>query len=154
MSRHERYEQRDRGFSNWHRYACDDKSSMIDIDGLEYCGTRGCAMPLLMIETARDVGQSFKPTTAMRGLAIAANVPAVTLLWTPSESWREESPHCDCQKLHRLHPGCDHGISGFRAQHVYPNRQRTWKNVEATKIASWIDGIHQGHILQMHRKVA
>ena len=154
MSRHERYEQRDRGFSNWHRYACADDSSMVDIDGLEYCGIRGCGRPLLLIETARDVGQSMKPTTAMRGLAAAASVPAVTLLWTPSASWRETSPHCECQRTRRKVNDCDHGIASFRCQHVWPTRQRNWKSVSADGIASWINSVHRGHEMQMHGKVA
>jgi hypothetical protein len=154
MSRHERFDQRDRGFSNWHRYACSDNSSMVDIDGLEYCNTRGCGRPLLLIETARDVGQDFKPVTAMRSLAAAANVPAVTLLWRPSETWRDEPPHCECQRQRRLVEGCDHGIADFRCQHVWPTKQRTWKRVDAPSIAAWIDDVHRGHKLQLHGKVA
>jgi len=154
MSRHERYESRDRAFSNWHRYACSQTSNMVDIDGLEYCGTRGCAKPLLLIETARDVGQDFKPTTAMRALAQAANVPAVTLLWMPADDWSPEPPHCRCQKDKMLNRDCNHGIASFRAQHVYPTRQRTWKVVDAPEIARWIDSVHVGHRMQMHAKVA
>jgi hypothetical protein len=154
MSRHERYDTRDRAFSNWHRYACDDDTSMVDVDGLEYCSVRGCARPLLLIETARDVGQDFKPTTAMRGLAAQANVPAVTLLWTPSDMFNADPPHCRCQATRRYQPGCDHGILSFRCQHVHPTRQRTWTTVEADQIARWIDNVHVGHRLQMHGKVA
>jgi hypothetical protein len=154
VSRHERYSQRDRGFSNWHRYACADDSSMVDVDGLEYCGARGCGRPLLLIETARDVGQSFKPTTALQGLAAAANVPAVTLLWKPSATWKEEPPHCDCQRTRTVVDGCDHGIGEFRCQHVWPVRQRGWKSVSARGIADWINSVHEGHRLQLHRRIA
>lgn len=153
MSRHERYDARDRGFSNWHRYACSDDAFMVDIDGMESCSRKGCRTPLLLIETARDIGQDFKPVTALIGLARKADVPAVVLLWKPSATWQDESPHCPCMRDKRRHEGCDHGIASFRAQHIYPRRTRLTE-VEAGSIADWIDRLHKAHAESHHTTIS
>lgn len=152
MSRYERYEQRDRAYSNWHRYACSDDAFMVDIDGLESCSRPRCRTPLLLVETARDVGQDIKPSTALVGLAAKADVPAVILLWKPSETWRPEPPHCECQALRRKIPGCDHGIASFRARHIYPRSTR-WKVCTAEQIAAWIDRLHAAHNASHHTTI-
>lgn len=153
MSRHERYETRDRTYSNWHRYACSDEAFMIDVDGLESCDDRRCRLPLLLVETARDVGQSVKPATALVGLAKAANIPAVILLWTPSELWVPDPPHCECQRTKRAIDGCDHGIGGFRARHIAPE-DKPWVKVDAAAIARWINSIHAAHRVSHHSTIA
>lgn len=152
MSRHERYEQRDRAYSNWHRYACSDDAFMVDIDGLESCSERQCRLPLLLVEAARDIGQDIKPTTALVGLARKADVPAVILLWTPSETWQEQPPHCTCQAERRKVPDCDHGISVFRARHIYPTSSG-WKQVQPAAIAAWIDQLHAAHRYSHHTTI-
>lgn len=152
MSRHERYEQRDRVYSNWHRYACSDDAFMIDIDGLESCSKSRCRKPLLLVEAARDVGQDIKPATALVGLAAKADVPAVILLWTPSETWRPEPPHCECQERRRKVPGCDHGVAGFRARHIYP-KSTPWQRCTPEQIAAWIDSLHRAHMASHHTTI-
>ena len=141
MSRHERWESRDRTYSNWHRYACADSSAMIDVDGLDYC--QRCRMPLLLVEAARDCGQQ-KPTIVLEKLAAAANVMAVCVLWTPSAAWSALPPHCDCQRLRHSRTDCDHGIASFRARRVYPNPSG-WMPWTPAECAAWIDRIHQNH---------
>lgn len=141
MSRHERYEQRDRAYSNWHRYACTDASTMIDVDGLDYC--RRCRMPLLLVEAARDCGQE-KPTFVLEKLAASANVPAICVLWTPTATWSAEPPHCACQRNRHTMPGCDHGIASFRVRRVYPE-PTGWREWKPEGLATWIDRIHANH---------
>lgn len=153
MSRHERYETRDRTYSNWHRYACSDDAFMIDVDGLESCSDRRCRRPLLLVETARDVGQAVKPATALVGLAKAANIPAVILLWKPSEKWIPDPPHCECQRNRRAVADCDHGVAGFRARHIAPE-DKPWARVDAPAIARWINSIHNAHRVSHHSTIA
>src|SRR5262249_27104624 len=74
---------RDLAYSNWHRQFCPERVTMIDVDGLEYC--RRCRSPLALIETALDVGQAVKPTTALEQLSLAANVPAFCVLYTKND---------------------------------------------------------------------
>lgn len=141
MSRHERWEGRDRTYSNWHRYACADYSTMIDVDGLDYC--QRCRMPLLLVEAARDCGQQ-KPTIVLEKLAAAANVTAWCVLWTPSSAWTPEPPHCDCQRSRRKAADCDHGVAAMRIRRVYPNPSG-YIQVKPAEVAAWIDRIHDSH---------
>ena len=153
MSRHERYTRRDRTFSIWHRYSCFSGADMVDVDAMEYCKKCKPARILLLVESARDVGQLNKPVTAMRGLAAQANCPAVVLLWKPSASWRQPSgdfANCLCDAFKRVTPGCDHGVESFRGKRVYPEVDHRWRTLTPLAVASWIDGIHQGHLQQMH----
>ncbi len=99
MSRHERYGTRDLTFSRWHRTLSND-ATCIDLDFCEYCNH--CKKPLALIETARDVGQAFKPTTILRELAKQADIPAWLILYTI----REDSPH---------------GIGSCKIKSVWPN---------------------------------
>lgn len=147
MSRHERWKHRDRTYSNWHRYGCADSSAMIDVDGLDYC--QRCRMPLLLVEAARDCGQE-KPTIVLEKLAASANVMAICVLWTPSQNWRPEPPHCECQQQRRRIPGCDHGVASFRIRRVYPD-PTGWKQSTPDDLATWIDSIHASHELAVCR---
>jgi hypothetical protein len=147
VSRHERWEQRDRGFSNWHRYACGDDSTAIDIDMLEYC--ERCRTPLLLVEAARDVPREIpKATIVVQVAAEAMKVRAVLALWTPSPTWQEEPPHCPCQKAKELIPGCDHGIERVRwrmiAADVNP-RTAVYEECTGVEFAARIDRIHRRH---------
>lgn len=141
MSRHERWESRDRTYSIWHRYACADYSVMIDVDGLDYC--QRCRMPLLLVEAARDCGQE-KPTIVLEKLAAAANVTAWCVLWSPSAEWNPVPPHCECQRTRRKVPGCGHGIKSMRIRRVYPNASG-YVQVTPQDVGGWIDRIHESH---------
>ena len=141
MSRHERWGHRDRTYSNWHRYACGDSSVMIDVDGLDYC--RRCRMPLLLVEAARDTGHP-KATIVLETLACKANVPLICILWTPSETWREDPPHCPCQANKRVNRECEHGIGAIRVRHVYPDPTE-FEVIQPAELAELIDRIHLKH---------
>lgn|GEM_PF-2785984 len=139
---------RDRAYSNWHRYACADSATMIDIDGLEYC--ERCRAPLLLVEAARDAGQE-KPTLVLEKLAEAAKIPAICLLWTPQPHWNPLPPHCECQRRRQRQPvpGCDHGIASFRWRKVWPERTE-WQICTPEQMARWINGVHQRHTETAH----
>jgi len=66
MAEREKYGVRSLEYSRWHRTDSVHRFlglerahhlPMIDLDALEYC--RLCSQPLLLIETARDVGQRY-----------------------------------------------------------------------------------------------
>jgi len=124
-------------YSNWHRQFCPERTAMIDVDGLEYC--RRCRMPLALIETALDYGQSIKPTTALEQLAVAANVPAFCVLYA------KNGEDCDVDRRKRcVRPGCSHGIGSFRVRRIRPNPTpfNPW-TVEA--FGNFLINMHDGH---------
>lgn len=88
MSLRERTGYRDLTYSRWHRLLADldpvDASlHYVDVDAAEFCSV--CKEPLALIETARDVGQSWKPTTVLARLAARAGLPAYCVLYRTSE---------------------------------------------------------------------
>lgn len=96
--RHEKYGTRDLTYSGWHR-TLPLRASYIDIDGVEYCGR--CRQPLLLVETAQDVGQTYKSAKVTAALGEMANVPVVCVLYTiagpgligPTVRVREVAPY-------------------------------------------------------------
>lgn len=141
MSRHERYGTRDLTYSRWHRYALHDDITMIDLDAVEYC--HRCRMPLLLIETARDIGQAGKPTTVLKALAASANVAAICVLYTPAPT------PCTCGEQGRV-PGCEHGVSSLRVRSVAPTERRTWTTISPSDFAAWLCTVHDGHNRAAH----
>ena len=95
MSQEERYGDRDGTYSAWHRKNSTKRYvgiehaqllAMIDVDvclWVEY--DDGTKDPVLLVETARDVGQEWKPSIVTQRLAERACVPAVCLLYTPAD---------------------------------------------------------------------
>lgn len=130
MSRYERYGTRDLTYSAWHR-TLPDVVTMIDIDGLEYC--RRCRAPLALIETARDVGQSFKSTIVLRELACRAFIPAFLVLYHIGEE--------------------SGGIDQFRWCQIWP--QRT--DLATATVAEWshhLVALHDSHRCQNSQETA
>jgi hypothetical protein len=114
MSRLERTFLRCTAYSRWHRTLSADLS-MVDLDAVEYCAL--CRRPLAFIETARDLGQTFKPTTITQAVAAAHRAPALCVLYhltaagqidrfrvreLPSGPWRILSPDQYAAYLRRL----------------------------------------------------
>lgn len=134
MSRFERHGTRDLTYSNWHRQFCPDRTTMIDVDGLEYC--RRCRFPLALIETAQDVGQAFKPVTALEQLSLAANVPAF---------YTTDGVKCVPDKRGRCRSvGCTHGITAFRVRRIRPNPTE-FQQWTPKAFADYLTRIHDAH---------
>lgn len=133
---------RDYTYSHWHRYALPNWCSMIDVDGLDYC--RSCAMPLLLVEVARDVGQPWKPVTALKSLAQTANVPAICILY--------QGGPCTCEPR-RPDDSCAHGIDTVRARRVYPEDDPGWLSLSGSMLRDYIRNIHESHLNSVHRKL-
>lgn len=99
----------DLSYSTWHRTASIKRFvgsrqayelSMIDLDAtmwVEY--NQASRIPVALIETARDVGQTYKTYTVTRNLAEMAGLPALLCLYKlsgnlnpinrPGEQWRD-----------------------------------------------------------------
>lgn len=99
---------------------------MIDIDAVlfvEY--DNDGKQPLVLIETARDVGQRVKPTTVLCALAKRADLPAWVVLYRPSESFNP----------------ADHNwpdIESFRVRRVWPHPIKEWTRVTPKEWAQWL----------------
>jgi hypothetical protein len=128
MAQEETYGTRDRSYSVWHRRMSTQRFvgievaqtlAMIDLDGalfVEY--DDGTKEPLALIETAMDVGQSFKSATVTRNLARRCNptLPAYVLLYKLSDDANPCAPEFK-------------DICQFRYRRLWPEPVSTWKIV-------------------------
>lgn len=125
MAQEEKYNTRDRSYSAWHRRRSTQRFvgielaqllAMIDLDSSLYVEyDDGNKEPLALVETARDVGQSFKPATVTKNLArrCVPTVPAFVLLYklgdapNPADKqWKD--------------------IISFRARRIWPEPETVW----------------------------
>jgi len=117
MAQDERYGTRDLTYSAWHRHLSTQRFigiekaqllAMIDIDVavfVEY--DEETKQPLALVETARDVGQSYKCATITRNLAIKAGIEAFVLLYKPSVKANPADanwPDIDSFRIKRIAP--------------------------------------------------
>ena len=120
------YGTRDLSYSAWHRAAsirryvgweraqlltmCDDDSVLW----LEY--SPGEKAPLCLIEAAADVGQDYKPATAIKLLARRARIPAYIVLYARAADRNPADPRC-------------FDLTGFRVKRLYPRADLAWRHV-------------------------
>lgn len=150
MSRYERYGTRSLVYSKWHRFFLGDREPMIDLDGIEYCTERSCSRPLVLIETARDVGQASKPTTVLRRLAEQAGVLALCVLYLPAEGVDLESG-CTCEHG-RVNDQCSHGIVQFRVRRVWPPPENwQWQVMSPEEFRARLLQVRLSHVAAEHR---
>ena len=69
-------------YSEWHRSLKNDLR-YVDIDSCGLCNK--CKQPIYLAETAFDVGQAWKATTATEWLAHAANLPSFLIFYKVNE---------------------------------------------------------------------
>lgn len=124
----EKYGTRCRAYSAWHRrnstrrYVGIENATllaMIDLDASLYVEyDDGTKEPLALIETARDVGQAYKPATVTTNLAKRTHpvIPCYVVLYTLSNS---KNP-ADQEWL---------DISMFRVKRLWPNPERDWRRL-------------------------
>lgn len=121
--RQEKYGTRDLTYSKWHR-TLDDELTYIDLDCIEYCAD--CKHPLVLIELARDVGQSYKATTVMRNLASKAGLPAYLVFYRVSNGdlgpidlfrVKQVSPTFDQEQRKMTPDEYSQFLRSFRGQH-------------------------------------
>lgn len=148
MSRYEQLGVRSLVYSKWHRFYLGDAEKMIDLDGVEYCDRKGCNKPLLLVETAMDVGQNNKPTTVLRRLAQASGVLAICVLYTVAPDASEQHG-CGCDENSIL-DGCTHGITRFRVRRVWPSPVRMWTVLDPEEFRDRLRIIRLNHIASEH----
>lgn len=124
------YQDVDLTYSHWHRarqierYVAPhiaERLLMIDIDSVEACDV--CRAPLALIETAQDVGQTFKATTITRKLAKLADVPAYLVFYTIDD---------------------DGDISRFRVKRLYPHHPLEY-TATPDAYARWLVRLRERH---------
>ncbi len=124
MPQEEIYDSRERTYSAWHRrlstrrFIGIEKAqllAMIDLDASLYVEyDDGTKDPVALIETARDVGQTYKCATVTQKLAKRADLPCFVVLYTiatalnPADSqWQD--------------------ISSFRVKRLWPRPEYDWR---------------------------
>lgn len=120
----EKYGQRGRAYSAWHRRSSTrrfvgiDRAqllAMIDLDAALYVEyDNGTKEPLALIETAQDVGQTYKATAVTRRLAIRARLPCYCLLYALDSKVNPADPRW-----------CD--IKSFRVRRMWPRPEKRWR---------------------------
>lgn len=123
MSQEERHDERDRIYSAWHRRLSTGRFvglenaqllAMIDIDAVPWLEIDDKTKePLALFETARDVGQAWKASTATARLADKAQIPCYVVLYTPSE---------DPNPADKQWPD----IRSFRVRRILPRPETEW----------------------------
>jgi hypothetical protein len=147
VSRDERYGTRSLVYSHWHRFFMGHGEPMIDLDAVEYCAERACSKPLVLIETALDVGQMNKPTTVLQRLCEQSGVMGICVLYRPSSG----SPDITCGCVRTLiDPDCDHGIDRFRVKRVAPNGQKAFRIVTPDEYVDRLREIRMAHLAAEH----
>lgn len=150
MSRYERYGTRSLVYSKWHRFYLGDAEPMIDLDGVEYCNERGCNRPLVLVETARDVGQANKPTTVLKRLAEQSGVLALCVLYKVADDVDHDSG-CPCEPG-SANPNCDHGITRFRVRRIYPpGAPRMWQVMTPEDFRDRLRTVRLNHVASEHK---
>lgn len=133
-------------YSHWHRRASisrflknGDRSafwlSMIDIDANEYCNS--CYRPIALIETARDVGQSWKNCGITRKTAELGGLLAYVVLYSA------DVPDLCISCGNYRQPWPD--ISGFRVLQVEPESGREFKEMTPQEYALFLVALRVVH---------
>jgi len=133
----ERYGTRDQAYSAWHRSQSTRRFvgieqaarlSMIDLDGALYVEfDDGEREPLALIETARDVGQTFKCSTVTARLAQRAGLPAYVVLYRTADL---PNPADERQP----------DIQSFRVRRIWPHPEPAWRQLSPR---SWAEALLQ-----------
>jgi hypothetical protein len=126
VSQQERFGVRDLSYSAWHRVGSIQRFvgweaaqllSMVDADCLlflEYAA--GDKAPVALAEVGCDVGQDFKPATAILQLARRAKIPAYLLLYERAAAANPADPRWP-------------DLAGFRVKRLWPRTERGWRRL-------------------------
>ncbi len=119
----ERYGWRDSSYSAWHRtaslrrYLGEDLAATLKCCDLDHSiwieHADGSKEPILLIETAMDVGQDWKAASVLKQLAKRANLPAYCVLYRRAKAQNEAD-------------GRFADIEGFRIRRVWPDPEHGW----------------------------
>lgn len=131
----ERYSIRDRSYSAWHRrhstrrFVGIDRAqllAMVDLDCSLYVEYDDASKePLALIETARDIGQTFKPATVTLALAKKAKLPAYVVLYACDDAPNPADPRW-------------RDIARFLVRRLWPRSEATWRELTP---GEWAQGL-------------
>lgn len=132
MPQEEQYNHRDMTYSAWHRRRSTGRYvgiesaqllAMIDLDVCLYIEyDEEMKEPLALIETARDIGQSYKCATVTRNLAKRADLPAYVVFYTVSDDPNPANPIYG-------------DISLFRVKRLWPSPESEWRSLSPKEYA-------------------
>ena len=135
MTQEERCGTRDRAYSAWHRRYSIGRFvgrenahllAMIDLDTIPYVEYEDkTKKPLAVIETAIDIGQTFKTATVTSNLAKLAGLPCFVVLYKLSDKPNPADRSC-------------FDIEGFRIKRLYPERDNEWKYLTPQRYAEML----------------
>jgi hypothetical protein len=105
--------------------------AMIDIDCAYVEYDHNSKRPLILVEIARDCGQSYKTATVITNLARAANLPAYAVLYAVSERGNPADRRFA-------------DLEGFRIRRLHPRPETNWRRLSPkqwalalVKIRTW-----------------
>lgn len=114
----------DQAYSAWHRANSlrrfvgegdARKTSMIDLDAIYFCEYSEVGrIPLVLVESAVDVGQKAKTATVLKNLARMAGIPAYVVLYKPDRKRNPDDPRWP-------------DIQSFRIKRLWPKPDRDWR---------------------------
>lgn len=129
------YGVRDRSYSAWHRrnstrrFVGIDRAqllAMVDLDCSLYVEYDDRSKePLALVETARDVGQPFKPATVTLALAKKAKLPCYVVLYRPGKVANPADPRWP-------------DIDRFRVRRLWPRPEGAWREISPEE---WAHGL-------------
>lgn len=129
----ERWNHRDLTYSAWHRrgsmrrFVGIEKAqllSMSDLDCVLFVETDSASRePLALVETARDVGQSWKGASVTLNLAKRAHIPAYVILYSCSSERNPANPTWP-------------DIRRFRIKRLWPRPEHVWRNLSPSDWAN------------------
>lgn len=147
----ERYGTRDRTYSAWHRRLSTRRFvgleraqllSMIDLDASLYVEYDDeTKEPLALIETARDVGQQFKPATVTTLLAQRAGLPAYVVLYANSNKRNPADQRWQ-------------DIDRFRVRRMWPRPEPAWRTLAPKEWAQALVQIRDWVSARLDREAA
>jgi hypothetical protein len=115
--------------------------SMIDLDAslwIEYEGWN--REPLVLIETAIDVGQSRKPATVLQCLARRANLPAYVVLYTPMAGLKNPADSSASD------------IVRFRVKRLWPDPESEWRRLSPWQWCRELEGVRDGEASRLEAR--
>lgn len=156
MAQEERYGSRDLTYSAWHRrlslkrfigIEAAQTCAMIDTDAQTWVECEDQTFrPLMLVETARDVGQAHKNGTllkneASRGEPCGEDIPAYIVLYKPSD---EMNP------ANKAWPD----VERFRVKRLWPEPETEWETLSPQEWAKRIIEIRKWSARRLDKVLA
>ena len=149
--REEKYNTRDRVYSWWHRSSLPDFCDAIDLDLLEVCHNTSCRLPLALMETARDVGQTSKNHYITKQIAELLKIHGYVVLYQRecSDMGRLKIIEQTIQELENEKKSITE-LGKLRVQRIDGRINAPFVNYTPDEWGKVLIGIHKSHSLIGH----